>query len=229
MSVSIAYRAPAVPKRVILFGFLLGISLAILGLMGSWLVSNLNSAYHEIVTTQLPSLGLIREISKAQSSSRRLIESIPLKRSRDDINTVRDSILRIRAENGRRLTDLEKLLSGDTAGKLIVRLHEVRAQYHTESDKFLDVLMKEPDRAVWEVQLAAMINVDIQYVEAQNRLAEYCERTANSRSDDLTERSKGLNYFFFVVTAWPLILAMGFFLYGLITTLAFFYRSRSNL
>lgn len=229
MSVSIAYRAPAVPKRVILFGFLLGISLAILGLVGSWLVSNLNSAYQEIVTTQLPSLSLIREISKAQSSSRRLIESIPLNRTRDDIRTVRENIIRIRAENGKRLADLEKLLSGDTAGKLIARLHAVRVQYHRESDKFLDVLIKDPDRVVWEVQLAAMIDVDLQYVEAQNRLAEYCEQTANARSDDLTQRSRGLNRFFFVVTAWPLILAAGFFIYGLITTLALFYRSRSNL
>jgi hypothetical protein len=228
MSIPVTHRAPAVPKRVILFGFLLGLSLALLGLVGSHLVGSLNKNYVGIVTRQLPSLGLIRAISQAQSVSRRLIEAAPLHMEDPEINAMQAIILRVRQENGDRLDKLERLLDDPEARKLLGRLREERLSYHLGSDQFLALLKTRPERPVWESQRIAMVDVDQRYVQAQDRLAEYCEASAASRSDELTQRSRDLTRFFFIVAAWPLVLAVGFFIYGLISTLALFYRSRAN-
>ena len=132
----------------------------------------------------------------------------------------------VRQENGERLDKLEGLLASTEASELIERLRQVRQRYHNESDKFWALLKARPEQVEWEGQRAAMVEVDKLYVSAQDRLAEYCERSAASQSDELTRRSRLLTRFFFVVAAWPLVLAAGFFFYGLISTLALFYRSR---
>ena len=228
MSLPVTNRPPVVPKKVILFGFLLGLSLALLGLIGSHLVGSLNENYMGIVTRQLPSLGLIREISQAHSAGRRLIETAPFRIKEAQVVELEAAILKLRHGNGERLDKLERLLNTPEASKLIGHLRSQRINYHAESDQFLQRLKNQPTREIWESQRSRMFNVDQLYVKEQDRVAEYCEQTASARSAELTRRSRNLTLFFFVVAAWPLILAVGFFLYGLISTLALFYRSRSH-
>jgi hypothetical protein len=226
MQIPSTYRAAAVPKRVILFVFLLGLSLAILGLVGSQLVIELNSAYSEIVERQLPSLGLIREINQGQSQNRRLIDSIPLNLAQADVVEIRKNIESMRMINSQRLDKLEQLLGTNEASALIQNLRVVRSTYNSTCDRLMDVLTDEKDRNSWELQRALMIEADVRYVDAQDLVATYCEESAAARSDNLSRRSKDLTNLFFVVAAWPLLLAIVFFTYGLISTMALFYRSK---
>jgi len=228
MPIPVTHRAPAVPKRVVLFGFLLGVSLAILGLLGSYLVTRLNADYNEIVTTRLPSLSLIREINKNQSIARQAVESLMAVPAPVDIDAVWAKVVRLRQENSERIDKLDELINVDEGEHLIVNLREVRKLFHTETEAFFQVVAEGADVNQLVRQRARMTDMDIKYMDAQNRVAEYCEQSAAERSDDLTRRTNGVSRFFFVVAAWPLILAVGFFVYGLISTLSLFYRSREN-
>ena len=82
------------------------------------------------------------------------------------------------------------------------------------------------ERALWRARIE---EVDAKYVEAQDRLADYCLRSATAQGDVLTRSSTRLMWFFMVFAAWPLLLVSGIFLYGFISTLLVFIRSPRNV
>lgn len=226
MSIPVTNRPPAVPRRVVLYGLLLSVSLALLGVIGSYLVSSLNGDYQEIVSRQLPSLSVVREISQANGNGRRLVEALPQHLSDPEVAQVRARIADIRDENTLRLAKLEDLLDSETGVQLIAQLRATRKAYHNQVDKYIKALetgIEEGAQIGWRTKIESL---DFEYVSAQDRLAEYCSRSASSRGEDLTRRSKQLTFFFLVIAAWPLILAVAFFLFGLISTLVLFYRAR---
>jgi len=230
MPIPVTYRPPAVPKRAVLFVCLLGVSLAILGIIGNYMVTGLSAEYKEIVTTRFPSLSLIREINKNQLAARRVVESLGPVSGPTAVDSARAKVIRLRLENTERLNSLDKLIKADEGegARLLAQLREVRKAFHDETDAFLQEVMEGAGGDELIRQRARMTDMDTKYMDAQNRVAEYCEQSAAERSDDFARRTAKVGRFFFVVAAWPLVLAIGFFIYGLISTIELFSRSRGN-
>jgi hypothetical protein len=226
MAIPSTHQRPAVPRRVILFGFFLGASLAVLGLVGSHLVDQLNDDYVKITSTQLPSLALIRDINKAQGQGRLLLQPVTDRITVDGLNEIKLAVRSIREKNTERLYRLGELLTDDKEQVLLHELRKVRMDYHVECDRFLSALASRSDEYALELQRLAMLRADAKYVEAQDMLGDYCERRATLQGAILAERSKNLNRFFFVVAAWPLVLAVSFFVFGLLSTVVMFYQRR---
>lgn len=227
MSIPISNRAPAVPKGVVWFGILLTLSLAVLGVLASYLVTSLNGDYQEIVSRQLPALAIVRNISQANAVGRRLIEGLPAKLDADQLDEVRAKMNAIRDENSRRLERLQQLLDTAEGRQLVETLLERRKEYRDSTLRLLDCVeagMSQDERERWRQTISAL---DSRYVEAQDVLAEYCSRTAESRGLALTDRSRKLTALFLVIAVWPVALAVGSFLSGLVSTLVFFFRHRN--
>jgi hypothetical protein len=218
-----------VPKRVLFLGCMLGLSFALLGGLGTYLARNLNAEYAQIVTNQLPSLGLVRDVSKANSTGRRLLETAGNRLSAEELEVLKARIEKIRDENTARLARLDTLLDSPESMRLSQRLREDRRVYHELADAFLARLSQGVDaeeRMEWRTRIAEM---DTKYVEAQDRLADYCELSATVRGDELSRSSRLLMWFFTVIAVWPLVLATAVFLWGFASTLILFARGRENL
>lgn len=215
---------PAVPRRVVVFGLLLSLSLALLGIVGSHLVAELNGSYQEIVVRQLPSISIMRAVSQANSFGRRMLDSLSTSSSMDEINAVEERLREMRDSNTLRLAKLQGLLNSDRGQYLTEKLLSVRKRYREQVDGFVRELkegMTAQQRAAWAERLA---NADEEYVMAQDQLADYCTTSAVAVSDVLSVRSQRLVSYFLLIAAWPLILAVAFFVYGLISTLVLFHK-----
>jgi hypothetical protein len=227
MSIFITNRARAVPKGVVWFGILLSLSLAVLGLLASYLVSSLNGDYQEIVSRQLPALAIVRNISQANAVGRRLIEGLPDYLEKEQLAVVNAKMDFISSENTLRLERLQQLLDATEGRQLVQSLLERRKSYRDSTVRLLDDLgrgISQVERERWRQMIS---EVDGRYVEAQDNLADYCSRTAEARGLALTDRSRKLTVLFLVIAAWPVVLAVGSFLSGLISTLVFFFRHRN--
>jgi hypothetical protein len=227
MAIPVTNRPPAVPKGVVWFGILLTLSLALLGLLASYLVTSLNGDYQEIVSRQLPALAIVRNLSQANATGRRLVETLPNKLDENTLREIRAKLNSIREENTARLERLHVLLDDHDGQDLMAALMAKRQKYRETTLMFLEELSRgvsAEQRAVWRIRIS---EVDSQYVDAQDDLADYCSSTAEKRGDALTHRSRRLSELFLIIAAWPLLLAVGSFLSGLISTLVFFFRHRN--
>lgn len=226
MSFSLRNNAPAVPRRVVIFGVLLSLSLALLGIFGSLLVAQLNHSYQEIVSRQLPSIGIMRAVSQANAYGRRLIDSLGINATEAQVTIVENKLEEMRDSNSLRLARLQGLLENGEGYELTEALLAARKTYRTEVNAFLKEIrsgMTDDRRDEWMTRLA---DADLEYVSAQDKLADYCSTSATAVSEELGIRSKRLTSYFLLIAAWPLVLAGGFFLYGLCSTLVLFYRVR---
>ncbi len=226
MSIPIRNGAPAVPRRVAIFGLLLSLSLALLGIFGSHLVSQINNSYQDIVARQLPSIGIVREVSQTNAQGRRLLDSLGASASTAEIDEVEIQLRLHRDTNSVRLAKLEGLLQSEEGRQLTTELLAARKVYRAEVDTFFKEMRAGSNleaRARWTQRMAA---ADAHYISAQDRLADYCSRSAASVSEELSKRSARLNSYFLLIAAWPLVLVISFFIYGLCSTLILFYRSR---
>jgi hypothetical protein len=227
MSIPISNRPPAVPKGVVWFGIMLTLSLACLGLLASYLVQSLNGDYQEIVGRQLPALAIVRKVSQANATGRRLLETLPSKLDETSYLDISERLESIRAENTVRLETLERLLDTSAGRELMHTLRERRGEYRDISMQFMKALssgVTPEEHSAWREHLSV---ADGHYVSAQDALADYCSFTAETRGEALTHRSRRLTGFFLLVAAWPLVLAVGSFLSGLVSTLVFFFRHRN--
>ncbi len=227
MSIPVTNRPPAVPKGVVWFGILLTLSLALLGLLASYLVTSLNGDYQEIVNRQLPALAIVRNLSQANATGRRLVEALPNKLEENSLREVGAKLNAIREENTVRLERLQVLLVDRDGQELMAALLAKRQKYRETTLRLLDELSRgvsAEQRAEWRIRIS---EVDSQYVDAQDDLADYCSITAEKRGDALTHRSRKLTGLFLIIAAWPVVLAVGSFLSGLISTLIFFFRHRN--
>ena len=130
----------------------------------------------------------------------------------------------MREANTLRLAKLQNLLMTQDGQAVISQLLETRLKYRREVTEFLKELkvgMTQEQRDQWTLRLS---DVDAEYVAMQDNLADYCTKSALSVNDLLSTHSKRLVLYFFLVAAWPLILAAGFFFCGLISTFVLFYR-----
>jgi uncharacterized protein YdiU (UPF0061 family) len=227
MSIPAINRPPAVPKGVVWFGILLTLSLALLGLLASYLVNSLNGDYQEIVNRQLPSLAIVRKISQTNANGRRMVESLSNSPVTVELEEVKAKLNAIREENSIRLERLRLLLDKEEGRALVEALLERRMDYRDSMDQFFKDLshgMDSEKRESWRLKISVL---DKFYAEAQDNLADYCSRTAEERGDALAHRSRKLTGLFLIVAAWPLVLAVCSFLSGLISTLVFFFRNRA--
>lgn len=226
MYIPVRNTPPAVPRRVAAFGILLSLSLALLGVFGSYLVARINGTYQEILARQLPSIGIVREVSQTNALGRRLIDSLSVDVATSEIERVELGLSAHRDINTLRLARLEGLLNSEEGSRLTDELLNARKVYRLEIDAFLRAIragMTVGDRADWNRRIS---EADAQYVVTQDRLAEYCSRSATAVAEKLSQRSAKLNGYFLIIAAWPLLLALMFFIYGLCSTLILFYRSR---
>jgi hypothetical protein len=227
MSIPVTNRPAAVPKGVVWFGILLTLSLALLGLLASYLVTSLNGDYQEIVNRQLPALAIARNLSQANATGRRLIEALPIKLDENSLKEVTAKLNSIREENTVRLERLQVLLDAEDGRELMSKLLSKRQSYRETTLRFLNELSRGvslEQRADWRIRIS---EVDSQYVDAQDDLADYCSTTAEKRGEALTQRSRKLTGLFLIMAALPVVLAIGSFLSGLVTTLVFFFRHRN--
>jgi len=218
-----------VPKHILFFGVMLALSFAWVGGLGTYLAKGLNAEYSRIVTSQLPSIGLVREVSKANATGRRLLEATENRLTGEELGVLQGRIAEIRVENSARLAQMDMLLGSVESVRLSERLRMDRHAYHELADEFIVRLsqgLEMEERAMWRARIE---EADAKYVEAQDRLADYCLRSATAQGDVLTRSSTRLMWFFMVFAAWPLLLVSGIFLYGFISTLLVFIRSRRNV
>ncbi len=208
-----------------IFGLLLSLSLALLGLIGNYLVGKLNASYQNIVNCQLPSITIMREISQTNAQGRRLLDSLGPSSSLAEIQDVEARLQIHRDENSARLAKLELLMNSDEGRNLTNELLDVRRAYRSEIDRYLLELkngMSAQTRSSWAQR---MLVADNSYTIAQDKLVDYCMKSASAVNAELSERVGRLNSYFFLIAVWPFVLAAAFFVFGLLSTLVLFYRA----
>jgi hypothetical protein len=204
------------PVKVLLLLLVLSLSLFVTGTCGALLVRKYNSSYQEIVTRELPILALLRNITRASSATRRAVNTYATTTD-VELRAVNyknfETALIFNDGNFERL----KALVADDGKVALEELLQCRRNYIEAAKKVLFEL-EGRDSVMDVAQRQVLEELYGKYADSQDNLAEYAENKAAKKSERITVQGRRLYAFFLIVILWPVLISLGFFIYGILTT-----------
>ena len=211
------------PIRVVILLTLLSFSLFITGICGAMLVWKSHEAYQGIVSRELPTLALLRDVARVGSATRRAVNtyadtSIPAIRS-ERLVDFEEAVVR----NNKNLESLRKYVLKD-GHILLNNLLDSRLRYVEAARGFLH----DPEgvAALKSEKREHLEDLYRVYIANQDILADYAEKQAASKSEKIISDGRTLYIIFLAVALWPLLISLLFFACGILTTAYSLFRSQ---